>query len=46
MKHFALAVTILCAFSALGRAGTEYSGKEMKQSVLPSPCPEWYADKE
>jgi len=26
-------------------AGTEYSGKEMKQ-VAPPPCPEWYADRE
>jgi len=26
-------------------AGTEYSGKEMKQ-VAPPPCPEWYADNE
>jgi hypothetical protein len=27
-------------------AGTEYSGKEMKQVAAPPPCPEWYADQE
>lgn len=27
-------------------AGTEYSGKEMKQVAAPPPCPEWYADRE
>jgi hypothetical protein len=27
-------------------AGTEYSGKEMKQVAVPPPCPEWYADQE
>jgi hypothetical protein len=27
-------------------AGTEYSGKEMKQVAAPPPCPEWYADNE
>src|SRR5215831_6821674 len=27
-------------------AGTEYSGKEMKQVAAPPPCPQWYADNE
>src|SRR5436190_14095074 len=27
-------------------AGTEYSGKEMKQVAAPPPCPEWYANNE
>ena len=35
--------TALVASAAF--AGTEYSGKEMKQ-VAPPPCPEWYADRE
>ena len=37
---FGLGVIASAAF-----AGTEYSGKEMKQ-VAPPPCPEWYADNE
>src|ERR1700741_2260389 len=35
--------TVLVGSAAF--AGTEYSGKEMKQ-VAPPPCPEWYADNE
>jgi len=45
MKTFALTLTACCALCALSYAGTEYSGKEMKQ-VAPAPCPEWYADNE
>ena len=43
----ALPVSILF-FATIGSvafAGSEYSGKEMKQMV-PPPCPEWYADSE
>src|ERR1700741_4127335 len=35
--------TVLVGSAAF--AGTEYSGKEMKQ-VAPPPCPQWYADNE
>jgi hypothetical protein len=47
MKQLALTFTILCAFFALCYAGPErYSGKEMKEAVVPPPCPEWYGDTE
>src|SRR5437867_12457456 len=32
-------------FASAAFAGVGYSGKEIKQ-VAPSPCPEWYADRE
>lgn len=36
-----------CAFASIASGGpTQYSGKEMKETVSPSPCPEWYADTE
>src|SRR4029077_14574006 len=41
-------VSCLLGFGVIASAafaGTEYSGKEMKQ-VAPPPCPEWYADRE
>jgi hypothetical protein len=41
-------VSCLLGFGVIASAalaGTEYSGKEMKQ-VAPPPCPEWYADNE
>ena len=40
-------VLVLCiaAITSAAVAGTDYSGKEMKQ-VAPPPCPQWYADNE
>jgi hypothetical protein len=35
----------MTAIASVAFAGSEYSGKEMKQ-VAPPPCPEWYADNE
>src|ERR1700730_17470180 len=45
MRKLALTLMGLFALSAFVFAGTEYSGKEMKQ-VAPPPCPEWYGDTE
>ena len=42
-------VSCLLGFGVIASAafaGTEYSGKEMKQVAAPPPCPEWYADNE
>ena len=44
VKHLTLSLLTLSACLGLAYAGTEYSGKEMKQ-VAP-PCPQWYADNE
>jgi hypothetical protein len=44
MKKIALALVVLVGVCGLAQAGTEYSGKEMKQA--PPPCPEWYGDHE
>jgi outer membrane immunogenic protein len=42
MKNLTLTLSILFAFSALACAGSEYSGKEMKQAApMPPPCPNW-----
>ncbi len=36
-----------CIGIVAAEAGSEpYSGKDLKQSVAPAPCPEWYADQE
>src|ERR1700730_14176977 len=45
MRKLALTLMGVFALSAFVYAGTEYSGKEMKQ-VAPPPCPEWYGDTE
>src|SRR5438034_1278955 len=45
MKQLVLCLFGVGVVASSGLAGTEYSGKEMKQ-VAPSPCPEWYADRE
>ena len=44
MKKFTLSVFALVALGSAAFAGTEYS-KESK-SVVPPPCPQWYADNE
>jgi hypothetical protein len=46
MKKLALGLVIIGALASVAFAGTEYSGKEMKQVAIPPPCPEWYADQE
>jgi hypothetical protein len=45
MKKLVLGLFAIGALASAAFAGTEYSGKEMKQ-VAPAPCPEWYADNE
>src|SRR5437764_4594389 len=45
MKKLLLCLLGAGALASAAFAGTEYSGKEMKQ-VAPPPCPEWYADNE
>jgi len=45
MKQLFPVLTLLCALVGFASAGTEYSGKEMKQ-VQPAPCPQWYGDNE
>ncbi|PYI63629.1 MAG: hypothetical protein DMC60_00185 [Verrucomicrobia bacterium] len=45
MKKLLLCLLGAGALASAAFAGTEYSGKEMKQ-VAPPPCPEWYADRE
>jgi hypothetical protein len=44
MKHFFFTLIVLAAFTGAVHAGTEYSGKAMKQ-VTPE-CPDWYGDHE
>src|SRR5919197_3719495 len=47
MKSCLLCVSGLLAFASFTFAGTEtYSGKEMKTTMAPPPCPQWYADTE
>jgi hypothetical protein len=46
MKKLALGFLSVGALASVAFAGTEYSGKEMKQVAAPPPCPEWYADQE
>ena len=45
MKKLLLCLLGLVLLASAAFAGSEYSGKEMKQ-VAPPPCPEWYADRE
>jgi len=45
MKKLVLSLFAVGALASVAFAGTEYSGKEMKQ-VAPAPCPESYADNE
>src|SRR5438874_3900145 len=45
MKKLLLCLLVAGVIASAAFAGTEYSGKEMKQ-VAPPPCPEWYADRE
>src|SRR5256886_9461394 len=45
MKKLLLCLLVAGVIASAAFAGTEYSGKEMKQ-VAPLPCPEWYADRE
>jgi hypothetical protein len=40
-----LSILFFATIASVAFAGSEYSGKEMKQMV-PPPCPEWYADNE
>ena len=46
MKKLLLSLCGIAALACVAFAGTEYSGKEMKQVAAPPPCPEWYADNE
>jgi hypothetical protein len=46
MRKLILGLVSIGALASVAFAGTEYSGKEMKQVAAPPPCPEWYADQE
>jgi hypothetical protein len=46
MKKLLLSFLAFTTTASVAFAGTEYSGKEMKQVAAPPPCPEWYADNE
>ncbi|HET9417986.1 MAG TPA: hypothetical protein VFO30_01480 [Chthoniobacterales bacterium] len=47
MKKCLLSVSGLLALASFTFAGPEtYSGKEMKTTMAPPPCPQWYADTE
>jgi Outer membrane protein beta-barrel domain len=47
MKKRLLCVSGLLTLASFTLAGTEtYSGKEMKTTMAPPPCPQWYADYE
>jgi hypothetical protein len=47
MKTPFFSVTLILAFASVLFAGPEgYSGKEVKATVVPAPCPQWYADQE
>src|SRR5947208_1582473 len=47
MKKLTLTLCALIAVVSAASAGTEsYSGKEMKQTAMQTPCPTWYADNE
>jgi hypothetical protein len=45
VKRLTLNLLAITAIASVTFAGSEYSGKEMKQ-IAPLPCPEWYADSE
>jgi len=47
MKKLMVAIMAMGALASPAFAGTDtYSGKDMKQTAAPPPCPEWYADNE
>src|SRR6266481_845212 len=46
MKRLVSCLLGLGMIASAAFAGTDYSGKEMKQVAAPPPCPEWYADNE
>jgi len=46
MKKLVICLLGLGLITSAAFAGTEYSGKEMKQITAPPPCPEWYANNE
>ena len=46
MKKLVLCLLEIGLIASVAFAGTEYSGKEMKQVAAPPPCPEWYANNE
>src|ERR1700704_5548721 len=46
MKRLISCLLGLGMIASAAFAGTEYSGKEMKQVAAPPPCPQWYADRE
>src|SRR6201997_27000 len=46
MKRLVSCLLGISALASAAFAGTEYSGKEMKQVAAPPPCPQWYADRE
>jgi hypothetical protein len=47
MKKLLLGVSVVLTLASLTFAGPEgYSGKEMKTTMAPAPCPQWYADQE
>ncbi len=47
MKKLTLSLCAVAAMVSAAYAGPQtYSGKEMKQTVEPAPCPQWYADNE
>src|SRR3954454_14488313 len=45
MKQLIVVWALIWSTAVLGRAGTEYTSKNMKQTAAP-PCPEWYGDNE
>jgi hypothetical protein len=47
MRRLFLTILISCGAAALAYAGSEPdSGKAMKETVAPTPCPEYYGDRE
>ncbi len=46
MKRLSLSLMALTALTSVALAGTEYSGKDMKQTVAVAPQGCWYADNE
>jgi hypothetical protein len=44
-KELTLSFFFIPAIASIAFAGSEYSGKEIKQVAVP-PCPGWYADNE
>jgi hypothetical protein len=47
MKKSFFSIAVIMTFASITLAGSEaYSGKEMKATMAPAPCPQWYADQE